>query len=385
MKQPAIVLSILLAIFSLPMLLDARGPTAPTARAVEHNNRGAKLLDQGQFEQAEQELKTAVELSPDYAEAYSNLGILFKKRNNLDRAMEYFQKAAGINPDYASAFNHIAAVHIARGEFDLAVKAADRAIKKEPTFAEAIYNKGLAYFLKGQQETKPEARKSLFQQAEREFSKATQLNPRLTIAHKNMGDLYTQLGNYEQAVIRYRLAVEDDPRSVETWEQLANAYRLMGDTAKAHNASAKAKEVAKTKQGDDAYNAGLKAITAAEEKWAAGDTKGANPLYNQAIKSFAQALIVNPTSADAAYQLGVAYQRLGETAMARKAWEQALALAPDHAGALYNLGTMESLAGNKDAAARALCRFLAIGGKQFPAEAQRIRDQLRQQGTSCPK
>lgn len=367
-----------------PLLVFARSLTAPTVRAIAHNNRGAKLLNEGQLEQAELALKTAIELSPEYAEAYNNLGIVYKKRDDLDRAMQHFQKAAGLNPDYASAYNHMASVHITRGEYDQAIQAADRAIKKERTFADAIFNKGLAWFLKGQGETQEGARRSAYQQAEKQFSLATQLNPTLTIAHKNMGDLYTELGNYEQAAIRYRLALEDNPRSVETWRQLANVYRLMGDTARAQNATAKANDVARANKGDDAYQAGMKAMAAAEQKLGAGDKKGAAPLFNQAIKQFAASLLANPTSADVAYQLGLAYQRQGVTDMARKAWLQTLAIVSDHIGALYNLGTLEMLQGNTAQATRYLCRFLAVGGRQFPTEADGVRRKLREQGSACP-
>lgn len=366
-----------------PLPASARGLTAPTPRAIEHNNRGAKLLNEGQLEQAELELKTAIELSPEYAEAYNNLGIVYKQRNDLDRALQHFQKAAGLNPDYASAYNHIASVHIARGEYDQAIQAADRAIKKERTFADAIFNKGLAWFLKGQRETQEGARRSAYGQAEKQFSLATQLNPKLTIAHKNMGDLYTELGNYEQAAIRYRLALEDDPRAVETWRQLANVYRLMGDTARANNATAKANEVAQLNKGNEAYQAGIKAMASAEQRLGTGDKKGATPLFNQAIKQFAKALLANPASADAAYQLGLAYQRQGVSDMARKAWLQTLAIVADHIGALYNLGTLETVQGNTAEATRYLCRFLAVGGRQFPAEADAVRRQLREQGTTC--
>lgn len=370
-------------LFGAPAVPWARGLTAPTARAVEQNNRGAKLLGAGELLQAEQALKTAIALSPDYAEAYNNLGLLYKQRDLLDLAMQQFQKAAALNPDYASAYNHMGAVHIARGEYDQAVKVVDRALKKEPAFADAFYTKGLAYFLKGRAQTNDGERKTLYHLAETQFSKATQLNPKLTIAHKNMGDLYTEMGNYEQAAIRYRLALEDDPNAATTWDQLANIYRLMGDMAKAQNAAAKGREAKALTQASDHYAAGMKALMAGETKRSARDTKGASGQFNEAIKGFARALLANPKWPEAAYYLGVAYQRQGETVLARKAWEQTLAIAPDHPGALYNLGTVEDQGGAKEAAMEHLCRFLAIGSAQFPAEAQAVRNHLREQKVSC--
>lgn len=349
--------------------LWARKPIAPTPRAVEHNNRGAKLLSEGAVERAEQELKTAVELSPDYAEAYNNLGIVYKKRELLDLALQHFQKAVDLNPDYASAYNHIAAVYITRGQYDLALKNIDRALKKEPAFADAVYQKGLAYYLQGQGEADVNKKKSLYAEAERQFSKATQLNPKLTLAHKNMGDLYTEQGQYEQAAIRYRLALEDQPNATEVWEQLANVYRLMGETAKAQNASARARDVARLGKAQASMAAGLKALADGE--------------FNGAIKHFAQALLDDPKSADAAYHLGLAYQRQKQMVMARQAWQRAIGLQPDHAAALYNLGTAEGLAGEMTAAVEHLCRFLAIGAPQFPAEAQAVRTYLREQGLAC--
>lgn len=382
---PLLAIFVLLGPTAVSSVASARGPTAPTPRAVEHNNRGAKLMTEGQLERAETELKTAIELSPDYAEAYNNLGILYKQRDLLERALEYFQKAVAINPRYASAHNHIAAVHITRGEYDLAVKAAATALKKEPTFADAVYNKGLALFLKGRAATNPSARRTLYALAEKEFSKATQLDPKLAIAHKNMGDLYTELGRYELAAIRYRLAVEDDPQSAETWRQLANVYRLMGDAAKGAEAEAKAKAAGTQKTAADHYAAGVKALTAGEERFAAGNTKGASALFNQAIQHLAQALLHNPKSADAAYFLGLAYHRQGADDTAAQAWNQTLTLQPDHAGALYNLGTLEAKQGRAAEATAHLCRFLTVGSRQFPAEAATVRQHIREQGLRCQK
>ena len=70
---------------------------APSLPAAYHNNQGALYLSKGEFQKAEFEFKTAIELSPGYAEAYSNLGLVYKRENKLNEALAAFTKATQLN------------------------------------------------------------------------------------------------------------------------------------------------------------------------------------------------------------------------------------------------------------------------------------------------
>ena len=46
----------------------------------------------------------AIELKPDYAEAYYNLGLAYKNQGNLTKAIESYKKAIEVDPDHADAY-----------------------------------------------------------------------------------------------------------------------------------------------------------------------------------------------------------------------------------------------------------------------------------------
>ena len=48
---------------------------------------------------AKKHLQKAIELDPNYADAYYELGLLFKKDNEPKKALEHFQKAVNLRED----------------------------------------------------------------------------------------------------------------------------------------------------------------------------------------------------------------------------------------------------------------------------------------------
>ena len=46
-------------------------------------------------------------MSPNFAEAYNNLGIVLRETNRLKDAEKIYKKAIQINPNYAEAYNNL--------------------------------------------------------------------------------------------------------------------------------------------------------------------------------------------------------------------------------------------------------------------------------------
>ena len=49
----------------------------------------------------------AIELKPDYASAYHNLGIVYRKQGNFDKSIESYEKAIELDPDDASVYYNL--------------------------------------------------------------------------------------------------------------------------------------------------------------------------------------------------------------------------------------------------------------------------------------
>ena len=66
-------------------------------------NRGVALKKLGQLEAAMDSYNQAIQLKPDFTEAYSNRGNVLTELGQLGAAVENHDKAIGLKPDYAEA------------------------------------------------------------------------------------------------------------------------------------------------------------------------------------------------------------------------------------------------------------------------------------------
>ncbi len=376
---------ILLALFCAPIPCFAKKLIQPTPRAVEHNNRGAALLSKGQLAEAEFELKTAIQLSPDYAEAYNNLGIIYKQQKHYDLAVQHFEKAFALNKEYTAPLSHIGAVHIARGQLDQAITILRKAVNKEPTFADAIYNLGLAYLLKARETGAGDKKNEFYKDAEQKLQLATQLNTQLVEAHLNLGDLYMDLQRYEEAEIRYRLALEDNPQRTEAYEHLAKVLRIRGKAGEAQQLTQRGAEISKANAAQEAFDRGYRTMQEGETLAAEGKADLAKVAFQRSATAFREALKLRSDYPEASYGLGIASERVGDHAAARQAWEQVLKLQPQHPGALFNLGTLALKQGRESEGCSYFCDFLRIAGNAYPEQRRTITDELRKRQFQCPR
>ena len=81
------------------------------------------------------ENKTAIEIKPDYAEPYLNMGYVLSNKGDLDEAIDSFKKAISIKPDYAEAYNNMGASLQDQGNIEEAINGYKKAISINPDYA----------------------------------------------------------------------------------------------------------------------------------------------------------------------------------------------------------------------------------------------------------
>lgn len=384
MIQRVIVWGMLAACGAAATPAWSKPPIQASARAVEHNNKGAALIDSGDLALAEFELKTAISLSPDYAEAYSNLGIVYKQRKQYEQAIDYFKKSAELDPSYVSAQSHLGAVYLAQGKLDAAVDVLRKALKKDPRFDYAAFNLGLAYLLKARETDNASSKAELYDDAEKHFILATQLNPKLSEAHANLGDLYAETQRYETAEIRYRLALEDNPTKMELYNQLAAVQQAQGKAGDAAKLRAKAQVMQQAALADRSMKEALALLAEVEQLRAADKLKESQVSLSRADQALQAVLKAAPDRVDALYAAGVVAERQGKTRAAQSYWERTLKLTPGHPGAEYNLGLLAMRDGRISEAVVQWCHFLQHAGPAFPEQTANVRRQLQEKQLQCP-
>jgi arylsulfatase A-like enzyme/Flp pilus assembly protein TadD len=117
---------------------------------------GIAAWEKGDFDEARDFYKRAMDLDEDNAVLFNNLGILhfslfMQKQNQADyiQASEYFKKAIERDPSLASAYNGLGGTYNVVGQKDAAINLWEKAVELDPYFSLPVYNLGIAYFEKG--------------------------------------------------------------------------------------------------------------------------------------------------------------------------------------------------------------------------------------------
>lgn len=97
------------------------------------------------YEEAIADYNKAIRLNPDYALAYNNRGLVYRKLGKYKKALKDYTKAIEIDPYYAEAYAKRGAVYQFTGQVEKALKEFNKAIEIMPYFAGMYYNRGVAY------------------------------------------------------------------------------------------------------------------------------------------------------------------------------------------------------------------------------------------------
>jgi len=170
---------------------------------------------------AEQALRQAIELDPDYAAAHLALGQLYLAQGRLDAAERAFREAADLAPSLAAAHAGLRAVYVARGDSRRAQQAAltarKAAVTADPHDPDAWRELGLAYLEAGRTD---EARTALRQ--------ALALDPADASAWRALGDLSLAGGELAEARSAYLQALRDQPDMPDVYAGLAAWHAANG-------------------------------------------------------------------------------------------------------------------------------------------------------------
>lgn len=93
-----------------------------------HNNLGDMYGRHGDLKKAEEEFKKAIEINPNYGDAYHNLANTYLQMKKYDLAIENYQKALKTNPNLWQSYQNIAAIYYEQKDFALASSYMEKAV-----------------------------------------------------------------------------------------------------------------------------------------------------------------------------------------------------------------------------------------------------------------
>ena len=103
-------------------------------------NLGLKSYEQGDLQSATSFFKRAVDLDPDFVDAYYNLGAIYKKQGDISLAINAFQKAVDITPGDAEATFELASCYLLEKNYLKAKKYFSSVPQDFPRYSEAKKN-----------------------------------------------------------------------------------------------------------------------------------------------------------------------------------------------------------------------------------------------------
>jgi tetratricopeptide (TPR) repeat protein len=124
--------------------------TGPGDTPAAHLHRGNALLEKKEYDKAIAEYTCAIELNPNFAEAYNNRAYAsYSKYDGTGDPLADLNRAIELRPEFLHAYNTRGCVYMAGGEPDKAIADFNRAIQLKPDYARAYRNRANAYLRKG--------------------------------------------------------------------------------------------------------------------------------------------------------------------------------------------------------------------------------------------
>jgi tetratricopeptide (TPR) repeat protein len=283
-----------------------------SANATDLYNRGQTLLELKRYEDALKVYNRAVELKPEYTDAWQGQGnTLFELKRDRE-ALDAYDKAIQIKPDYWQAWNGRGKALDRLQRYEEAINSYDAALKIQPNNLEAWNGRGNAQ-IKLQQ----------YSEAIASFDKALKLKPDYSPAWYRRGWALHNLRQYEEAVKSYDKAVEYEPESAEAWYQRGNAFI----------------NLQKHKEAVESYDKAVQFQPNFYQAWySRGSALNKVQDYQQAVNAFDQAVKLNPSDSEAWYSRGWALHQLKRYEEAITSYNKAIRLRRNFHEAWYNLG-----------------------------------------------
>ena len=190
----------------------------------------SELLLHRTLEPAIEVFRNAAERYPTSARLAIGLGIAYYSRGIYDEAVKSLLRAADLNPSDPRCYLFLSKA------YDSSPSQADEVIQRFHRFSELQQNNARAQYYyaislwKGKRAQDPAVD---FTQIEALLRKAIALDPKLTEAHFQLGNLLSDQTHYAAAISEYLMALEDDAKIPDAHYRLGQAYVHTGQKEKA--------------------------------------------------------------------------------------------------------------------------------------------------------
>lgn len=193
----------------------------PSTYDLHIRNGNIALLNE-RFDEAESYFSKAMDLNPKAAKAYLGKANTHFSVGNIDAAHLFVRSCLDLNPEYIEAHRILLHIYEAQGNKD--------GVIKEATYLNQLSPDNPYYLIILAQNFLEQGN---VPRAEQLFKRILINSPRIAKAHKGLGDISFDKGDYEKAEKHYQKAIDIEPSDISTLNQLALTLVKKGQYANA--------------------------------------------------------------------------------------------------------------------------------------------------------
>ncbi len=296
-----------------------------------HINRGNELLGDFNYDKALHHYQEAVKLKPGEAAVHFKIGRVFLQKEDYPSAISAFENVLSLNPKQIEAHFELARIRMLGGNLKQAHQHIDEALRLQPDHEDSLKFK--VKLLEGEER---------YQEALPVVRSLMDLHgPRMGARYRHTyADFLAKLDRYEEAISEYEALLGFDPENELMYRgKIGQAYFEMGNYTKAieyFKAVLQRQEylhdpdlllAMRTRMAAALCNEGVRYFQASD--------------VPSAVQRYEEALSYDGFNPDIHFNLGQAYARQKEAALAMAHYQKAIELAPDDAASYYELAVLQ--------------------------------------------
>ena len=172
-----------------------------------------KLYKTRKFDKAEKKCSNLLKKVRPNHELLNLYAVILFELKKYNKSILQLEKAIQIKPDYVQAYNSLGNVFLKKNEFDDAILNFEKAIKHKPDYYEAISNKANVFF-----------KQKKYSDALQGYDYSISINQNFIGSHEGKARTYRILENFEEAISSWKKVLEIDPMHLTALTQLGDLY-----------------------------------------------------------------------------------------------------------------------------------------------------------------
>ena len=192
-------------------------------RAMEAFDKAVLEFHKDKNEKAKELLLIAIELEPEFSDAYESLGVILGREKNFSEAIEVMKQLSEVDPRSVMAHTNLSMYYMQLGDKETAEDHKAKATLKQ------FEKFGHEADLKRKEEELLEQKKIEKEQRLNMFIQVLEIDPEDALANLGLGELKLEQKKYDQAIGHLEIALKSDPNYSVAYLSLAKALIANSD------------------------------------------------------------------------------------------------------------------------------------------------------------